>query len=257
MVEYQCKKCSKKFARKFLYDQHSRRKTDCTHNGSKTNKIMKFKCNSCKKNFSRKDSLKRHYLVCKEKNKTITKCSKNIKTNGIDNIINTGKGSIIASGNSNIFKNSKVKIVNLIVFSKDGIENISANDLAEIFSTEKNFLESIISNVNLNPKKPQHHNIYYGDTKSSYGEVYEGNAWVRKKIDEILEILIQAKIEDLNKILTSLSPLLNKKTRNEIKKTIENFDYTKPNARKKLKTYLKPILYNHKNMINKTKMMTT
>jgi hypothetical protein len=53
-----------------------------------------------------------------------------------------------------------------------------------------------------------------------------------------------------------MGDFFNKKTRSRIKETIENFDYKKPNARKKLKTYLKPILYNHKDMIIKTRKLT-
>lgn len=50
-----------------------------------------------------------------------------------------------------------------------------------------------------------------------------------------------------------MKDFLNKKTREKIEETIKHMDYSKPNARKKLKSYLKPILYNHKNMIIKNK----
>ncbi|XWV26673.1 hypothetical protein QJ857_gp0387 [Tupanvirus soda lake] len=53
-----------------------------------------------------------------------------------------------------------------------------------------------------------------------------------------------------------MKDFLNKKTRNKIKQTIENFDYSKPGARKKIRSYLKPILYNHKDMIIKTRKLT-
>ncbi len=147
-------------------------------------------------------------------------------------------------------------IINLCFFAKDGIKCIDLTDFGEIFGSNKNIIESMISKVNLNPDKPQHHNIYYGDTKSSYGEIYENKKWIRKKIDEILDTLIESKIDDLNSILNDMKDFLNKKTRDKIKETIENFDCTKPGARKKLKSYLKPILYNHKDMIIKTRKLT-
>ena len=53
-----------------------------------------------------------------------------------------------------------------------------------------------------------------------------------------------------------MEDFLNKKTREKIKDTIEHMDYRKPGTRKKLKSYLKPILYNHRDLIIKTRKLT-
>ena len=45
-----------------------------------------------------------------------------------------------------------------------------------------------------------------------------------------------------------------KKTKQKIKDTIISLDHTRPNARKKLASYIKPILYHHREMIEKTKL---
>ncbi len=250
MVRYECKKCHRTFDRKTVYDDHLSRKTDCSKQitGSKTNKTTTHKCNACKKSFSRKDALQRHKKICKS-------IKTNVKIKGNENYVGNNNNTIAKKSN-NCNNNYKNININLIVFAKDGIENITTKDLAEILKSDNNIIESIISNVNLNPKKPQHHNIYYGDTKSSYGEVYENKSWVRKKIDEILETLIEAKISDLNEILNDMSDFLNTKSKNKIRNAIENMDLTRPGARKKLKTYLKPILYNHKDMIIKTRKLS-
>src|SRR5258706_520691 len=76
------------------------------------------------------------------------------------------------------------------------------------------------------------------------------------KLNEILETLIDAEIEDLNEILNDMGDFLNDKAIHKIKTAIENMDYSKPNARKKLKSYLKPIFYNHKKLIIKTRKLT-
>lgn len=250
MPLFTCKKCSKTFDRKSHFERHKNRKSDCRY-GSKVNKkIIKHTCKKCNKKFSRKDSLDRHAKGCKVK---IIKT----KIKGDDNNLIAGNkiNSINKSPNSNII-NSKIININLVVFSKDGVDNISQKDLSKILGSNKNILESIISNVNLNPNKPQHHNILYNDTKSSYGEVYENNTWIRKKIDEVLEILIDTKIEDLNEILNDMGDFLNEKSQNKIKETIKNFDCSRPGARKKLKSFLKPILYNNKDMIVKTRKLS-
>lgn len=246
MTKHGCEKCKKKFTTKSNLTRHER---NCT-NGSKTKKKQVFKCKYCKGDFTRKDSLDKHIRMkrCKKYKKYL----KN-KNNGNNNdLINTKINKMINS-TYNVNKNQNVYNINLVLFSKDGINNISLNELKNILGSKDNLVRALIETVNFNPDKPEHHNIFYPDTKSSYGEVYENKTWVKKKIDEILDTLVDSKIEDLSDILNDMGEFLNEKTINRIKETIENFDYRKPNARKKLKTYLKPILYNNKDMILKTR----
>src|SRR5271155_5436037 len=111
--------------------------------------------------------------------------------------------------------------------------------------------------VNFDPNKPQHHNVYYPDIKSTYGEVFEDQQWTKKKINEILNTLIDAKREDLNNILNEMSELFNEETINKIKRVLKNTDYTRLDCRKKLMSYLKPILCNKKGIVEKTRNMMT
>jgi len=94
------------------------------------------------------------------------------------------------------------------------------------------------------------------DLKSSYEEVYENKQWVKEKIDEILERLVDLKTDDLDGVINDMEDFLGKKARQKIKNAIENIDYSKPGYRKKLRLYLRPILYNHKDMIIKTRKLT-
>src|SRR5271154_5778667 len=100
--------------------------------------------------------------------------------------------------------------------------------------------------VNFDPNKPHHHNVYYPDIKSTYGEVFEDQQWTKKKINEILNTLIDAKREDLNNILNEISEFINKKTRNKMKEVLHNTNYTELDYRKRLIRYLnsknRPIL---------------
>lgn len=137
-------------------------------------------------------------------------------------------------------------------FAEDGIKNLNINEINDILKSN-NLLKSIILKVNFDPNKPQHHNIYYADTKSAYGEVYENKKWTKKNINEIINILIDAKHEDLNEILDSMINIIKTKTINKIIETIEKSDCSKTDARKKLVAYLKPILYNNKDIVARTR----
>lgn len=239
MVMYTCKKCQKKFTKKYNYECHLNRKTSCS-------KKTKHTCKYCEKSFATKHTLVQHGKICK------IKIYKNkIKKN--NNEINIG-GDMINS--KNIINNNTINNPIIITFAKDGIDNLSFLDFIDIIGSNKNMYEAIVENVNLNPNKPQHHNIYYKDTKSTYGEVYQGNTWKTKKIDEILETILDAKKEDLTEILKKINGMFKKKIIQKIKDTIENTDYDKPRARARLKSYLKAILYSNKDMIKKTKKLS-
>lgn len=255
MTIIKCNKCNKNFANNYNLKRHQ---NICNSGGSKTNKQIKIKCKYCGKYFAREDSLTNH--INKKRCKSYNKIQNEIKAKKNKQIINNTNSkraninNIIKSPNSNNIY--KITCPIIISFGKDGVDSIKFSEIPSIFGSEKNLIETLISYVNLDPKKPQHHNVLYSDTKSTYGEIYENKKWIRKKIDEILEILIESKIDDLNLILNDMKDFLNKKTRNKIKETIENFDCSKPGARKKLRSYLKPILYNHKDMIIKTRKLT-
>lgn len=248
-----CDNCGKEFSRIYDLKRHQNRVTNCV-SGSKTNKkVAKYKCGYCKNSFNRKDSLKRHKNTCKAKLKlSIKHGSKTIKNSGDNNnIINNEINNITY----NDIQHADNVNINLVVFAKDGIEHLNYNELKKLFGSDENLIQGLIRIVNLNPDKPEHHNIYFPDLKSTHGEVFENETWIKKKIDEILDVLVDAKLEDLNEILNNFT-FLNKSTRNKLKETIESFDYSKPKARKKLKSYLKPILNNNKNMILKTRTLT-
>lgn len=214
-----------------------------SHNRSPEGKTAQCSCEHCGKEFSRRDALTRHTAQGKCTNATVN--------------MEYSKESVNVMGDHNETNvNSKNVYINLIVFTKDGIQNISPKDLAEILRSSESVIGGILSNVNLNPEKPQHHNILYGDSKSAYGEVYENGQWAKNKISEILDMIIDAKITDLNDILNDMNDFLDKKTRRKIEKAIEKAEYNNPEERKKLKSYLKNLLYERKDLIIKTRKIT-
>ncbi|RYZ26970.1 MAG: hypothetical protein EOP01_08290, partial [Propionibacteriaceae bacterium] len=159
-VKYTCKKCNKIFENKATLDKHFDRKTDCTKTKYEHKKEKKEnKCKECNKEFTRAYSLKRHMNVCK--GGKVIKTTVNGDKNKIYNDCTINKNTIIKNLN-----------INLVVFGKEGVENISHKDLVAILTSKTSVIESLIEKINCNPDKPQYHNIYYSDMKSGYGDIY-------------------------------------------------------------------------------------
>jgi len=114
-IMYACKKCGKKFNKKSNYGQHINRKTNRS-NGSKTNKKNNSKCTHCKKSFSTKGSLTRHFKTCKSIKQNNTVSEKNNNTT------------------------NKNPAINVILFCKDGIENLSCEELIKLLKSNKKII---------------------------------------------------------------------------------------------------------------------
>ena len=257
MSNFICPKCKHNFAGKRELERHLNKVFDCI-SGSKTGKknIKKFRCSACKLSFARKGSLTRHHKTCKKyhnNSKKIKKWNNNINNDisGNKNIIDNSKKKITNNSNTNS-NNTNIVIIN---FARDKLIDFGPRDLSKMLKSDHNLIEKLVSIVNFNPNKPNHHNIYYCDIKSAYGEVYINKKWKKKKIDEILDTLLDAKIEDLNDILNDYEDIISKKHIKRIKDTIDsvNVSLSRSDARKKLRSYLKPILFNGKNMVIATK----
>ena len=234
MKIFKCKKCSKVFDKKSNYERHLNRVIDCKTGSKTSKKIITFKCDKCGKKFSRKDSMKRHFLNCKV---DINK----IKVTGNKNTTIMGKkiNSINQSNNAKIINIEKLVLIN---FSEDGTSDLSKDELMKILKTNKNYFEDMTSIVNFNP-----------EIKTTSDVVHENKKWIAKKIDEILNLLLDSKREDFDDVLDEMRDFLNKKTRKQIKETIKHIDYSNRDNRKKIISYLKPILHDNKEMIIKTR----
>lgn len=234
MVGYACKKCKRIFDQKTDYNRHMNRKTDCTKikYGSKIGK-KDHVCEECKKDFTREYSLKRHMNICKGKQVI------NITTNRDYN------EKCTVNNNTTI----KIKELKLAVFGKEGVEHITLKDLTAMLNSKTGLIESLVEKINFDPNKPEFHNIYVGDVKSGYGDIYEKKGWKTRNINEILNTVIDAKTEDINEILENYGDVLNDKTKEKLKDTVKTQDYKNIKSRKLMKRYLKAVLFNGSKMI--------
>lgn len=248
MDELMCNKCKKKFSKKQNYLRHINRLNDCV-SGSKTKRKLNYhSCEKCKKKFNRKDSLRRHLKICKY-NKTKNKIKGDNNNNNVGNKnINI---NIDNSPNSNVTVNKENINVNIILLNYPPDKYTLAEDIGKILADDKDFIIKIVERTNVNKDKPEHHNIYYPDIKSAYGEMYKNNRWNTMRINEILHTILECNTDALKQFLNELGDIMNEKTKNNIMRTVEDFYNT--DRRQKMMSYIKCLLYDNREMIRNTR----
>lgn len=127
------------------------------------------------------------------------KINKKLKTNNNKN--NEIKHSKIkAKGNVIVGNNNNNNYYYISPFGKEEINKLTIIEKMSILLSQENPIIEIILITNLNPDKPEYHNIGYTDLKSGYGIIFNGKTWERKEINIIINELLAAKKNDLFKI---------------------------------------------------------
>lgn len=271
MASFKCK-CGDCFTTKQNMVRHQNGKSCKAGARGKTNKKPVFKCPNpkCKSVIGRSDNLKRHLETCKytvkKKNNVVE--GKNNKKN---NLNNTNNGDIMYNNNNNN-NNKKITInktgetyINIMVFGKDGLKDLPYSKIAKILGANKNIFESTVETVNFDPECPEHHNVYCDDLKSGHGYVYGENGWCSKRMDEILEQILDSKTSDFSQLYELFGDRLTDKDKNRIMSAIEDAregiirhdgKIHTPGSRKRLKDQIRMIIYNNRDVVKETRQKT-
>lgn len=116
----------------------------------------------------------------------------------------------------------------------------------KVFSSEASPLETILDLVNLNPEKPENHNVGVPDLKSAYGIIYDGKKWNAEKVTEIVNSVLANKKKDLTKIGEEIKNYVKDEKKKEINDHLADYDKmeTNPSSRKLMSGHVKKQLYN-------------
>ncbi len=238
MVLYTCDRCRKEFSKKNIYEKHLKRVFPCQINEDHENNCKNdYNCNICNKKYRRIDTLKRHNESKKHKLNTILfKKTKNIITNNNDtmnagndiNKINVKKSNIMINSN-NINSNNNINNNNnnyyfITPFGQEGIANLTSLEKMSTLLSKENPIVEIILITNLNPNKPEYHNIGYTDLKSGYGIMFNGKTWEKKEINAMMNELLMIKKDDLFKIRLEISPYLSDEHKKIIEEKLQNVE---------------------------------
>jgi hypothetical protein len=256
-MTFKCKKCRQEFYNNYSLQRHIATSLSC-RDKDKASKIAYIKCEHCLREFSRIDSLKEHIKLNRcpvlkiTNNTTTTRVTNGNSTVGNNNNSINGDNNINGNYNNSIngdnnTVNSPITI-NVLLPTNGGYDHKS-KDVIKYIDKGGNLLLNMIESINLNPNKPENHNILYTNMRSAYGMAYLENGWTTQKIALLIDALILGKSADLTNI-DNTADYLNAKYKKKIKYTVE--DLKKPESIKSLISHIKPILYDNREMIMKT-----
>lgn len=267
MVLYTCEKCNRTFDQKNNYMKHLKRKTPCTQDTEEPVEYEKPTCNYCKSTFSRIDVLNQHINggYCKVKRARdnqleqllnemieIKKQLQELKTenNQYKKENNNYKKIIEQQTNiNNQYNIEQTNNYNIIAFGKEEKSFITNEEYKQIIDKGFKAVETHVQKIYCNPNKPENQNIYISNMRDDYILIYDGEQWLLRNKDDILEKIyydnsdtIELKFKELFNVLPTSSirkfeRFINNRDENE---TINN-----------IKKDLKLLFYNNRHYIKK------
>ena len=238
-MPYICPKCNGYFLKKRLFDGYQDNEVKCKGNPRQLPPPQKklYVCQYCCRAFPNIFNRNRHDDTCKKKEED---------TNSDD----TSKHRYSEKKSNNP--------INIVDFGEEGINHLTNKDILEIFNPKKvksgtGLIKSLIVHVNFNKNKPKYHNMLYTDNKSGNCSVFRENHWDGESIMDTLNILIDNRLDDLQKL--SNSHFINDDHRILINQAIEYYNFKELYARSTLITSLKPLICSYQGIVKLTKKL--
>lgn len=188
----------------------------------------KYVCEYCEKRFTRSDILTKHINKCNERieqkankeflekmiiqlqnqlnhkdevindlqdkiqpNTEITNSHNTDTTNSHNTDMMNSQNTTIDSHNTTI-NNAQIinNNINLVAFGKENLgEIISDAECKRILFKGFEAVPALVERVHFNKATPQYHNCYISNLRGKYAIIYDGENWILKKIDDVIEEL--------------------------------------------------------------------
>jgi len=174
----------------------------------------------------------------KEENKTLRDKIDNYDNNKnmtINNIINNDK--MINNTTNNITQ------INIINYGKEDMHKLSEKEILEILNYGPSSVLQLTENIHFNPKRPEYHNIYMGDTTSDKCMVYN-NEWTHQDKSSVINNLYDNKKKFIETEFDKLGVNLKDITKDQLLEFFDDDTY----GRDIIKKGLISLLYNKRNI---------
>lgn len=280
---HMCDKCNKTFRFKSDYDRHVNRKISCVKEEKTDYYQQKKICNYCNKTLSRSDALSKHMITCKMKNKkevniennreinnetTIEKLMKEMQELKKENEVNKElqkdmqqeltrlKEEIVKSQTGNVkninigkdltnnIQNNIHNEIKIIAYGKEDTSYITDNEYETLINKGFKSVPNLVEFIHFNENKPENQNVYISNMRDNYVLVYDGEQWLMREREDVLQDMIDNKTDILNEKFDELLDKLDEITVRKFKRFLDEKDTNKVSAQ--LKTDLKLMLYNRK-----------
>lgn len=188
----------------------------------------------------------------RKKNKTITQ---NIETQNTQNIEtqNTHNGDNIVN-------------INLIAYGKENLDKIDVRYVLEALKRGISSIPIMAERIHFNVKYPEFQNVYITNMNQKYGMVYDGQEWILKDKDTIIDDMYEKKYDFLDENFETIYEQLSESQQKAFKRFLDIHEKADTNKQfkkiiNKIKQDLKFLLYNkkkipidnHNNILNQIK----
>ena len=151
---------------------------------------------------------------------------------------------------NNINNNTQNNLVMINPFGKEDLSHLSVEDYKKFLNGFFPGFLKYIEKVHFDENAPQNHNICISNLRSKYLTIHDGDKWVTKMRDDIIERFINKKH---NQLIDKREELENLKKID--RKIMDNFDEFCENlenneAKKSIKNDVITMIYDNKNKIN-------
>jgi hypothetical protein len=246
------------------------------------------KCKYCEKSFTRTTSLKRHLLICKEKETTNIKLKEenellkqqlekqeqerikyeeeqdkkieelkkmvleimNVKAKTHHKTIKKINNQL---NTGNINSNNTINNYNIITLGNENLpELLSRNEKLDILNQRYMALEHMVTYKHFNEKFPQFKNIMITNTQNNIAYKYDkvSNNFIATDKNDLVTDVVNGCMEDIETLYDELEPDLLKKTKEIIEKVIYKMKHDSEYKETKKKD-VKLVIYNNKDKVTK------
>jgi hypothetical protein len=284
-----CNKCNQTFANVYIYNRHINKKIPCDAESLNNYKTNKKKCPYCEKILCSYASARNHISVCKRKDDPITDSAdivpesepdkdKDTKLEELQKLItkinsdnqelrdiiskmnkpseihtNSHNNNNTNNSHNNTVNNNIQQTINLVAYGKESLDHISDQTFTKIIKKGFMSIPSFIETLHFDKNKPEYHNIYISNSRGNTILQYDGEKWIIVDKTDCLQEIIDNKSSVLSEKFGELNEHLDEATKKRFERFQEEIDTDR--TKQQIKTELKMILYNNKNIPEQTRTL--
>ena len=174
------------------------------------------------------------------------------KNQKLNQIINKQTNNVVGD-QTNIDGDQNNITFNLIAFGREDMDKIDSKYILAALKRGISSVPVITENIHFNSKYPEFNNVYISNMNQKYAMVYNGNEWILKDKNEIIDDIYETKYDFLDEKFEEVYEQLSKSQQDSFRRFLnihEKAETDKESLKfiKKIKQEIKMLLYNKKNI---------